>query len=123
MIFITVLMTVTCCETAALVIQVIIWGIYLIKSGSSNFCKDLPLFHPVTIIVSNFNIKVNSPTILSHKNGGYLLICSHWVKVSFFLAQPQIRRKDIHVNTSVLSSYEEWLYYLKTTMDFDFFQP
>ena len=40
-------MTVTCCETAALVIQVIIWVINLIKSGSSNFCKDLPLFHPV----------------------------------------------------------------------------
>ena len=47
MIFITVLMIATCSETATLVIQVIIWVINVIKSGSSNFCKDLPLFHPV----------------------------------------------------------------------------
>ena len=47
MIFIIVFMTVTYCETAALVIQAIIWVINLIKSGSSNFSKDLPLFHPV----------------------------------------------------------------------------
>ena len=40
-------MTVTCCETTDLVIQVIFWVIYLSKSGSSNFCKDFPLFHPV----------------------------------------------------------------------------
>ena len=55
MIFITVLMTVTCCETAALVIQVIICVINLIKSGSSNFCKDLPLFHPVIWRCSEMN--------------------------------------------------------------------
>ena len=42
MIFITVLMTATCCKTAALVTQVITWVVMLNKSGSSNFCKDLP---------------------------------------------------------------------------------
>ena len=73
MIFITVLKTATCCETAALVILVIIWVIILIKLGSSNFCKDLPLFHPVIKLT-------DSVKLIAHFAQGEILRPEHIVK-------------------------------------------
>ena len=63
-------MTAACCETAALVIQVIFWVINLIKSGSSNFSKVLPLFHPVDEHLTNNKITDDKPSLALSQTGG-----------------------------------------------------
>ena len=93
--------------------------VILIKSGSSNFCKDLPLFHPVHCILLVFQIPVVVSTIndeilntsvfsavnpLSHPVVGGGLGIFHF---SLLVVSKVVVFSTIYHNTFSISQYSE----------------